>query len=313
MKASVRMPTLEGADWFNSFPVGRADLQGRVVLVEFWTYSCVNCLRVLPHLNDLWTRYGNRNFLVIGVHSPEFSFEKDRANVARAIERLQVKWPVVLDNDYTNWDNFANHYWPAMYLSDHEGRIVYSRFGEGGYAETEAKVQELLREVSPGPLPAVEPDRPRRCVSATPEIYCGYGRGILGNPGGYIYEREADYAAPRSMRQDSIALDGRFLAARERIESREPGASLLLSFTATEVNLVMDPARDGTVVRVTLDGITPDPTMPGDDTDPGGHVHVDEPRMYNLLRAARPVSGVLSIQALEGDFRAYAFTFSATL
>jgi thiol-disulfide isomerase/thioredoxin len=313
-KRAVSMPRIVGNTWLNSRPLSQEDLVGKIVLADFWTYSCINCLRTLPHLRDWWSRYRDKEFVMIGIHAPEFEFEKDPVNVGRAIEELGVDWPVVLDNDYVNWHNFANHHWPAKYMSDREGRIVYEHFGEGAYDKTERKIQELLSENHAiGLLPDIKPYSSPDCFRATPETYCGYTRGILTNPGGYVYEREADYDPPRNIREDSIALDGRFLARREYIESAEPGATLLLSFKATEVNLVLRAMDGGASARVLLDGQVPDKSMLGSDVSPDAEVDISEPRMYNMLKADHPVDGVLAFQALDGAYQAYAFTFSGCL
>jgi len=313
-KRAIHMPRIVSNNWFNSEALTPEALQGKIVLADFWTYSCINCLRTLPHLREWWSRYRDKEFVMIGIHAPEFEFEKDPVNVARALEESGVDWPVALDNDYVNWHNFANHYWPAKYMSDREGRIVYEHFGEGAYDKTERKIQELISEnPAIGPLPEIKPVSSPECFRATPETYCGYTRGILNNPGGYIYEREADYDPPRNIRDDSIALDGRFLARREYVESAEPGATLLLSFKATEVNLVLRGMDGGASARVLLDGQVPDQSVLGSDLDGKAQVDITEPRMYNLLKSDRQLSGVLSFQALDGEYQAYAFTFSGCI
>ena len=142
----ARLPAVIGDMWFNARPLAGEDLAGKVVLIEFWTYSCVNCQRTLPHVREWWKKYKDESFLIIGVHTPEFEFEKNPANVEAAIKDLGVEWPVVLDNDFTNWNNFANRYWPTLYLADGAGRIVYSHIGEGAYDMTEAEIGKLLGE-----------------------------------------------------------------------------------------------------------------------------------------------------------------------
>jgi thiol-disulfide isomerase/thioredoxin len=313
-KRAVNMPGIVGDVWFNTAPLSQEDLEGKVVLADFWTYSCINCLRTLPHLRDWWSKYRDKDFVMIGIHAPEFEFEKDPGNVGGAIEELGVEWPVVLDNDYVNWHNFANHHWPAKYMADREGRIEYEHFGEGSYGKTERKIQELiLQDPTMGPLPEITPDENPQCFRATPETYCGYTRGILSNPGGYIYEREAEYKPPRQLREDGIALDGRFMATREYVESEEPGGTLLLSFKATEVNLVLRGVNGHATARVLLDGVEPEAGVLGTDAGSGGTVEVNEPRMYNLLKSDHPLQGVLAFQALDGAYQAYAFTFSGCL
>lgn len=305
------MPKIVGTEWFNTRPLGPNDLEGKVVLADFWTYSCINCLRTLPYLREWWSRYEDKDLVLIGIHAPEFGFEKETVNVSRAIEELGVTWPVVLDNDYVNWHNFANHYWPAKYMSDRDGRIVYEHFGEGDYEKTERKIQELLKmNRHIGPLPEPMKDSRLSCVRPTPELYCHYTRGLLGNPGGYVYEKEADYVGPTRLRDDTIALEGKFIATREYVESREPGSTVLLSFKGTAVNMVLRSQGGEAQLRVLLDGRLPEQSIAGTDMDRNGEVRLDEPRMYNLLKADRPLNGVVAVQAREGTYQAFAFTFS---
>lgn len=313
-KSAVVMPDIVGDTWFNSPPLARDDLRGRIVLADFWTYSCINCLRTLPFLREWWARYRDEGFVLLGIHAPEFEFEKQVENVGRAVEELGVTWPVVLDNDYVNWHNFANHYWPAKYLSNSEGRIVYEHFGEGQYSRTERKIQELLRsEQGFESLPEVVTEPVKSCVKATPELYCGYTRGRLANSSGFVYEADADYMAPKKIPVDTIALEGRFKATREYVQSSEPGSTVLLAFSATEVNMVLDAPADEARIRVLLGDEVAPSDIAGADVGHAGQVAVTEPRMYNLLKADHPVEGVLAAQALEGTLRAYAFTFSGCL
>ena len=308
----MRMPDIVGDTWLNSEPLGPEDLRGKVVLADFWTYSCINCLRTMPYLKRWWDKYREFDFLMIGIHAPEFAFEKEPENVGRAMRELWVEWPVVLDNRHVNWHNFANHYWPAKYMADRSGEIVYEHFGEGEYAQTEKMIQQLLlQDPRIQSLPTIDEEgAARSCVKPTPETYCGFLRGHLANNGGYARGAAATYERPVGLKDDSIALDGKFLAAPEYVESAEPGATLLLSFTATEVNLVLRAAADVAVISVSLDGEAVDAPIRGDDMDEGGTVTVGEPRMYNLLRSGSPLRATLAVTAAEGSFQAYAFTFS---
>lgn len=309
----VRLPEIVGDVWFNSKPLKPADLAGKVVLADFWTYSCVNCLRALPYLRDLWARYEDKPFVLIGIHSPEFAFEKDPKNVERAVKELKVTWPVVLDSDYVNWKNFANHYWPAKYLADKDGKIVYTHFGEGAYAETERAIVRLLEADMGAAAPEIPEEVHKHgavCFIATPELYCGYDRGLLSNLDGYTAGHEALYRRPLHMADDSIGLAGRFLAMVEYVQAEEPGANLLLRFRATEVNLVMRPGDGPVTVRVRLNDEVPGSQVRGGDVDAAGLVTVNEGRMYNLLWSGDLMEGVLGIEAVTGRFQAYAFTFS---
>ncbi len=308
------MPAVVGETWLNSDVLAPEDFEDKVVLVDFWTYTCVNCLRTLPHLRSWWDKYREHDFLLVGIHAPEFEFEKEPQNVARACRELGVTWPVVLDNRFVNWHNFANRFWPAKYLSDTSGRIVYQHFGEGAYLETESRIQKMLLKISREPaLPPLdhEPERVR-CVRATPETYCGYVRGRITNGGGYVRGVRSTYERPRAMKPDTLALSGRFLAEPQYVESAEAGASLLLDFKGTEVNLVMRSASGASTVEVQLAGKPPGDAR-GADVEPTGMLTVREPRMYNLLKADRALAGLLSVTSIEGSFQAYAFTFSGCL
>jgi thiol-disulfide isomerase/thioredoxin len=308
----VMMPIVRGETWLNSRPLGPEDQLGNVVLVDFWTYSCVNCLRTLPFLRGWWSRYKDRNFLLVGIHAPEFAFEKEEANVRRAMDEHGVEWPVVLDNSFVNWHNFANHYWPAKYLADTRGKIVYSHFGEGDYGKTEASIRKQL-EKDPANLPLPPPSRPEQamdCARSTPETYCGYIRGSILNEGGYERDTVAEYVSPPRLAMDAIALDGPFIARGQYLQAAGPGSRLMLEFRATEVNLVMASADSGSSARVLLNGTTPSDDERGRDLDGSGLVRAVEPRMYNLIKADHSIEGALEIESLDESLRAYAFTFS---
>lgn len=314
----AKQPEIVGDVWFNTKPLRSKDLRGKVVLVDFWTYSCVNCLRTIPHLRQWWGRFKDKPFVLLGVHSPEFDFEKDPANVKKALEELGIEWPVVLDNDFVNWRNFSNQYWPAKYLVDQNGEIVYTHFGEGGYNTTEAKIAALLGEKvsSAAAKTATEEEPGNACFVTTPELYCGYGRGQLGNTAGYARDELARYVRPGKMEDDVIALSGQWLATKEYVESQEAGAGLWLTFRATEVNLVLKPRDRVSTITIKVDGQAPTDLVRGLDVDDKGIVRVTEPRMYNLLRSDDLISrpnldeSILSLEAADGAFQAFAFTFS---
>ena len=310
----MTLPKIVGSMWFN-LPEGKTgmrseDLINKVVLADFWTYSCVNCRRTLPYLRAWWKKYKDMDFVIIGIHTPEFEFEKDSKNVEQALKDLGVDWPVVLDNEQKNWNAFANHYWPAKYLADKTGRIVYEHFGEGAYAETEKKIQELLQVASP-PMPQVAANDHEHgpvCFIPTPELYCGYERSRLANKDGYRKDQIAHYRPPEEMPQDSIALAGKFLASKEFVESAEIGATLFLHFRATEVNLVLHAVGDQAVIDLSLDN-RPLGDRLGKDAS-NNEVIIKKPTLYSLVKSRELVEGVLAITAKKGAFRAYAFTFS---
>ncbi len=307
----MKLPSISGDIWINSKPLSSDDLKGKVVLIDFWTYSCINCRRTLPYLKKWWQKYKDKNFLLIGIHSPEFDFEKDSYNVGKAVEELGVNWPVVLDNDYKNWTNFSNHYWPAKYLADQNGNIVYEHFGEGAYEHTEEVIQDLLKNQGEILMPEIESEHQhgKVCFRPTPETYCGFQRGHLDNPGGYHYFEEYNYKAPEKLSVDSIALSGKFSVREQYVESAEKGARLLLNFRATEVNLVMGPAEKEAAVGIFLNGAPLRREIYGKDVK-NNEVLVGESAMYNLVKSRDPLGGILSISAKRGNFRAYAFTFS---
>lgn len=309
----TRLPKIVGDTWFNSKPFTEKDLEGKVVLADFWTYSCVNCQRMLPYIKEWWAKYKDKGLVIIGIHTPEFDFEKITKNVEQAVKDLGVEWPVVMDSDYINWNNFANHYWPAKYLADKNGKIVYTHFGEGNYAETEAAIRAVLMEgASSENMPKISEEHGRGgvCFVATPETYCGYERGSIENSGGYVYDSAADYAALKTLSRDSIALNGKFIARPEFVESAAEGAALLLRFSATEVNLVLHAVGEWADVEIMLDGKPVPAEIRGRDISEAGEVKIQAPTLYNLLKSAGLVEGVLTIRAKSGNFRAYAFTFS---
>ncbi len=306
------MPAIVSNTWLNSKPLTGHDWVGKVVLVDFWTYSCVNCQRTLPFIRNWWHKYKNMGLVIIGVHTPEFEFEKDVKNVKRAIEELKVEWPVALDNDHKNWNNFANRYWPAKYLADRNGYIAYNHFGEGSYAETEAKIQELLAQTASKPMPELDESEHLHgavCFRATPETYCGYYRGRIENPVGFQEDKIYTYKRPLELKKNSIALDGKFLATAEYSQSAARGASLILDFKATEANLVLHSADKEALVEIKFNNEKIPQCWRGADLDRNSCVRISKPGMYKLIKANEIVQGELSVSALEGNFQAFAFTF----
>ena len=307
----VRIPQVTGSIWFNTKPLLPPDFQGKTILYDFWTYSCVNCRRTIPHLRALWDKYKSQNFLIIGIHAPEFEFEKNLKNVEKAIADLGIGWPVVLDNDYFNWTRFANHYWPAKYLADKKGNIVYTRVGEGGYAETEKEIIKLLGlpGISAGKA-MVDFEHGRVCFRATPETYCGWKRGNIVNREGYKKDQKSFYEFPAAFPNDALALSGIFIAREEYVEPQEIGSEVLVNFHSNEVNLVLAPAANSAKAVVLFDEEIIPAGLRGRDVNEYGEVDITKSDMYNLLKADFPTSGTLSVQLVHGKFRAYAFTFS---
>lgn len=287
-------PEVRGiAQWLNTpgeRPLSIAGLRGNVVLVDFWTYSCINCLRTLPH-RKAWDRaYRDKGLVILGVHTPEFAFEREESNVRTAVERLGVRYPVALDNDYGTWNAYENRYWPAEYLIDRRGRLRYTHFGEGEYEETERLIRELLAQTEL-PEPTRLADRTPR-IQRTPETYLGYERAERHAGTAFAPDRMIRYAPPGNLYRDEFALVGNWRVERERSVAGT-GARLVLGFQAREVFLVL--SGRGTV-RVLLNGRAV------------RTVKVATPRLYTLVRQVAAQPGVLDLHFSPG-VAAYAFTF----
>ena len=300
---SSALSGLDGARvWLNSEPLTAAGLRGRVTLVDFWTYSCVNWLRTLPYVRAWHERYRERGLVVVGAHAPEFSFEHDLDNVRRAIGELGVGYPVVTDNEFAIWRSFGNHYWPAVYLVDGDGRVRFHHFGEEAYAETEQAIQELLgvdeelvRVDAGGLFEAADWNAVR-----SPETYVGYARG----------ERRGDRPA-EALTLNEWALAGGWAVGDESAELEAAGGSIAYRFRARDLNLVLAPPASGEPVRfaVRLDGRPPGDAH-GIDADESGAGTLDEPRMYQLVRQPGAVDERTFEIAFDGPgVRAYVFTF----
>jgi thiol-disulfide isomerase/thioredoxin len=286
------------ATWLQGGPLSLADLRGRPVLIDFWDYTCLNCLRTLPYVKEWHQRYREHGLTVVGVHAPEFSFAHHPNNVRRAIEQQGITYPVVLDNEYAIWQAYANRYWPAKYLVDREGYLRYYHFGEGAYHETEAAVQALLREAFPEILlpglmePMREEDAPGAvCYRVTPELYLGYERGRIGNMAGIALDSPAAYRDVDKHAEGYFYLEGDWLLTAET-SARPVGAKgpskLHLRYMAKEVNVVMHPPLVDRQGRLELlqDGAPLAAEDAGADVsveDAVAVVRVNEPRMYRLV------------------------------
>jgi thiol-disulfide isomerase/thioredoxin len=316
-----RMPSLDSATgWVNSRPLTAADLRGHVVLINFWTYTCINWLRTLPYLRAWADKYKDQGLLVIGVHTPEFDFEHDLDNVRRAVNDLDVDHPVAVDSDYAIWTAFNNHYWPACYFVDAQGHIRDHRFGEGEYEMSEMILQQLLTEAgSRGigqDLVAVD----ARGVEAaadwdslrSPENYLGAERtqNFAVFPGAARGTRHG-YAAPTRLALNHWALTGAWTVQRQDTVLHQAGGQILYRFHARDLHLVMAPAAPGTPVRfhVLIDGQLPGAAH-GTDVDDQGNGTLTQPRLYQLIRQPGPVTErTFEITFLDPGVHAYAFTF----
>jgi thiol-disulfide isomerase/thioredoxin len=314
--ASLRTATA----WLNSAPLTAADLRGKVVLIDVWTYTCINWLRTLPYVRAWSEKYKAQGLVVIGVHSPEFPFEHDVDNVRRAVKDMQVGYPVAVDNDFSIWRAFDNNYWPAVYLLDGGGRIRYQHFGEGAYDQTERHIQRLLRDAG-----ARDVDRDLVSVAGqgaeaaadwgslkSPENYVGYGRTEnFVSSGGTAVDARHVYAAPARLRLNQWALSGDWTVSQGATLLNTPNGRISYGFHARDLHLVMgQAARDVPVrFRVLLDGRAPGAAH-GIDVDEQGNGVVTEQRLYQLIRQSKPiVDRQFEIEFLGAGVEAFAFTF----
>jgi cytochrome c biogenesis protein CcdA/thiol-disulfide isomerase/thioredoxin len=315
------LPSLAGAvEWLNSPPLTAAGLRGKVVVVDFWTYSCVNCLRTLPYVRAWAAKYKDQGLVVIGVHAPEFAFEKNIDNVKRAVKELDIGYPVAVDNDYAIWRAFNNEYWPAHYFIDAQGRIRHHHFGEGEYAESEKIIQQLLAESGAKQVVSglVQPQIVGAALGASagngesPETYIGYDRAEnFASNGGAEHDENHAYTVPASLTANQWGLLGTWNVSPEKGLLVSPGGHIVYRFHARDVNLVLGPGADGKPVpfRVRVDGKTPGNNH-GMDVDADGNGSVAEQRLYQLLRMQGDVGDhTFDIEFLGSGVEAFAFTF----
>ena len=315
------LPALSGATaWINSPTLTPADLRGKVVLVDFWTYSCINCLRTLPYIKAWYEKYKDSGLVVIGVHTPEFPFEKDEPNVRKAVRDLGISYPVAMDNNYAIWRNFNNEYWPAHYFVDATGHIRYHHFGEGGYEESEQWIRSLLEEANHRPLPGTATKVAATGTEAppdsddvqSPETYIGYERAQnFASVGGLNRDDSHHYQAPSQLRLNQWALDGQWRDAGQIANLLSPTGAIVYRFHARDLHLVLGPAQNGKPVRfrVTIDGKAPGADH-GMDVDADGYGTVTEDRLYQLVRQHGGIQDrTFRIEFLVPGVQAYSFTF----
>jgi len=311
-----QMPELNGAvEWLNSPPLTRAQLRGKVVLVDFWTYSCINCLRALPYVEAWAKKYAASGLVVIGVHAPEFAFEKDPANVKKAVRDLGVTYPVALDNNLAIWTAFNNEYWPAHYFIDGQGRIRHHHFGEGEYDQSERVIQQLLREAGrrpPGGI--VDPNAAGAEARATPddatspETYIGYARAAGFASGNMKMDQAANYQAPYPLQPNQWGLSGDWTVGAQAATAAAPQAGITFRFHARDLHLVLGSSGKPVRFTVTLDGQPPG-AMHGVDTAADGTGTVTGQRLYQLIRLKRPGDHTFAITFHDPGAQAFAFTF----
>ena len=314
-------PDLSGATaWINSQPLTFASLRGKVVLVDFWTYSCINCLRTLPYIKAWNEKYKDSGLVIIGVHTPEFPFEKDEANVRKAVKDLGITYPVPMDNNYKIWRSFNNEYWPADYFIDATGAVRFHHFGEGAYDESEKQIRTLLEEANHTPLPQTATTIAASGTEAaadpndvqSPETYVGYARAQnFASPGGFNEDDPQNYRTPAALSLNQWGLAGKWKDEDQVATSLAAGDSISYRFHARDLHLVLGPGENGKPIRfrVTLDGQAPGANH-GVDTDAEGYGEVTEDRLYQLIRQQGSIHDrTFRIEFLVPGVRAYSFTF----
>ena len=314
------LPPLTGAvEWLNSPPLTPEGLRGKIVVVDFWTYSCINCLRSIPYVRAWAEKYKNQGLVVIGVHSPEFAFEKNLDNVRKAVKDLKIDYPVAVDNHYAIWRAFGNEYWPAHYFFDGQGRLRHHHFGEGEYDESEKVIQQLLAEAgASGVLKDLVSVDARGAEAAadtdnieSPETYVGYKRAEnFSSPEAVVQDQPRSYSAPPNLGLNQWALAGDWTIEQERAVANQPDARIAYRFRARDLHLVLGP-NDGKPVRfrVLIDGKPPGADH-GVDTDADGNGTITEERLYQLVRQTKSVAErQFEIEFLDPGAQAFAFTF----
>jgi thiol-disulfide isomerase/thioredoxin len=314
-------PSLSGATgWLNSPPLTAAGLRGKVVLIDVWTYTCINWLRTLPYVRAWAEKYKNQGLVVIGVHSPEFAFEKNVDNVRRAAKDMRVDYPIAIDSDFAVWRALKNEYWPALYIVDAQGRIRHHQFGEGDYEQSERIIQQLLAEAGNSGIGRDLVSADARGAEAaadwgnlkSPENYVGYGRTEnFASPGGAVLDKPRVYAAPARLKLNGWALSGDWTMQKQATVLNKPNGRIVYRFHARDLHLVMGPAVPGTSVRfrVLIDGKPPGAAH-GIDVDDQGNGTVSEQRMYQLIRQPKPIADrQFEIEFLGPGVETFAFTF----
>lgn len=314
-------PSLDGATgWLNSPPLTAAGLRGKVVLIDVWTYTCINWLRTLPYVRAWAEKYKDRGLVVVGVHSPEFAFEKNVDNVRRAAKDMRIDYPIAIDSDFAIWRALENQYWPALYIVDAQGHIRHHQFGEGGYQQSERTIQQLLAEAGNGGIGQnlVSVDAhgveaaPDWASLKSPENYVGYERTEnLASPGGAVSDKPHIYASPERLRLNGWALSGDWTMHRQATVLNKASGRITYRFHARDLHLVMGPAVPGFSVRfrVLIDGKPPGAAH-GIDVDQQGNGTVTEPRLYQLIRQPKPIADrQFEIEFVDPGVETFAFTF----
>jgi thiol-disulfide isomerase/thioredoxin len=312
---------LSGATgWINSKPLTAKQLKGKVVLVDFWDYSCINCIRAIPYIRAWAEKYKDSGLVVIGVHTPEFDVEKQLPNVQKAVQKFGITYPVALDSDYQIWNAFHNQYWPAHYFIDAKGKVRYEHFGEGQYDQSERWIQELLKEANAKPMPASSESIQGQGIQAaadtndvrSPETYIGYARAErFASPGGIRQDGEQLYTEPNHLRLNEWGLVGKWLDHKQVAVLKSAGGKIIFRFHARDLHLVLGPSNDGKPVhfRVSIDGQAPGENH-GVDTDAEGNGIVTDHRLYQMVRQKGSITDhTFVIEFQEPGVQAFSFTF----
>ena len=291
-------------------------LEGKVVLYDFWTYSCINCIRTLPHLTAWDEKYSDEGLVILGIHTPEFEFEKKYDNVVFATEKFGIEYPVVQDNEKEIWNDFQNRYWPRKYIADHEGYIRFDHIGEGAYKETEEVIQLLLKERANTIGNVVEEkelvnlDEFRHATFRTPELYFGYkfaeGRNQLGNEEGFSKNKVVDFQLPTQFKQHYFYMEGMWENNKDGMKLVGDAGKIILNFNAKQVNIV---ANGNAVLNIQYDGGSIPEDSRGYDIEHNGQVIISEPRLYNLIELKQEGPHEIIIEATGSDFEIFTFTF----
>lgn len=299
-------PQIEGIDaWINSSPLTLNELKGKVVLIDFWTYSCINCIRTLPYLKEWYAKYHQSGFEIIGIHSPEFQFEHDLKNVQNAVHQFGIQYPVALDNQFATWKNFKNRYWPAHYLINKNGMVVYEHFGEGEYDVTENNIRFLLGMGEGATVNNPEQDYFAR---QTPETYLGYERiDRFQSPESITQDLSANYTYPNTLSADHWALNGNWIVLPEKIVANSVGASIKLHFRGKKVYAVLGISKQPVLIKLKLNG---KPITINNGTDVvNSQLEIKQNQLYSLINLTQDNEGELEITATEPGLEIYTFTF----
>ena len=308
---------LDATEYINTSPneLGKI-LEGKVVLYDIWTYSCINCIRTLPYITTWDEKYRDEGLVIVGIHTPEFEFEKNKNNVLAAVKKFDINYPVVLDNDKEIWNSFQNQYWPRKYIADHDGYIRYDHIGEGSYTETEKVIQKLLSErsqlfgIANNTLELTKLTEFEHSTFRTPELYFGYkfasGRNQLGNEQGFKPEMLVEYKIPSETKQHYYYLDGKWNNTKDSMKLVSENGLIMLNYNAKQVNIV---ASNNSILEIFVDGKIVPNYMAGLDLNSQNKIVVSEARLYNIINSSDTESHELIINVKGSEFEIFTLTF----